>query len=97
MCQVMVRAIQSSKILKSIAPHNESLSFEEVFYMATKGNGSFFDNVGSFENGYLFDALVIDDSTLGTQDISLLERIQRYIYIGDDRNILHRFINGTPL
>jgi guanine deaminase len=95
MAQAMVRAIQLSKILKSIDGDHEALTFEEAFYMATKGNGSFFGKVGSFEEGYSFDALVIDDHLLGTSNRNLLERLQRYIYIGDDRNVIARFINGN--
>lgn len=75
-----------------------SLSTPEAFYMATKGGGKLFGKVGSFEEGYEFDALVIDDSTI--PDInkrSLLERIERYIYIGDDRNIVERFVAGKKL
>src|SRR3712207_7582566 len=43
-----------------------SLSFEEVFYLATEGGGSYFGNVGSFKDGYEFDALVLDDSIMHT-------------------------------
>ena len=37
---------------------------EEVFYLATKGGGEFFGKVGSFEEGYEFDAVVIEDATI---------------------------------
>ena len=47
----------------------------EAFYMATKGGGSFFGKVGSFEEGYEFDALVIDDSRLNSvNDYTMKER-----------------------
>ncbi len=32
--------------------------------MATKGGGEFFGKVGSFEEGYEFDAVVLDDIRL---------------------------------
>jgi guanine deaminase len=71
------------------------LTTPEVFYLGTKSGGSFFGKVGSFEKGYDFDALVIDDSTLGEKDFrDLEERLQRYIYCGDDRNIAKRFVKG---
>ena len=38
--------------------------FAEAFYMATKGRGAFFGKVGSFEAGYEFDAVVMDDSVI---------------------------------
>ena len=66
--------------------------------MGTKGGGSFFGKVGSFEEGYEFDALVIDDSSLfNVKLLTLKERIERYIYIGDERNIFDRFIAGRKL
>lgn len=73
------------------------LSLSEAFYLATKSGGSFFGKVGSFEPGYEFDALVVDDSYLNFADYSLLNRIERYIYLGDDRDIKHRFCRGLEI
>lgn len=74
------------------------LSTPELFYMATKGGGSFFGKVGSFEAGYAMDALVIDDSALAdVNERGLEERLQRYLYCGDDRNILERYVQGNRL
>jgi guanine deaminase len=96
---VMTSAMQASKIAwleseKALAP----LSTSEAFYLGTKGGGEFFGKVGSFEIGYDFDALVIDDTQLKiTPGRSLEERLQRFIYVGDDRHITHRFVNGSEL
>ena len=38
--------------------------------------------------------VVIDDSVLNIDNYSLLERLERYIYLGDDRQIEHRFCRG---
>ena len=73
------------------------LTLSEAFYLATKSGGSFFGKVGSFEPGYAFDALVVDDSYLNFAGYSLLNRIERYVYLGDDRDIKHRFCNGKEL
>lgn len=71
------------------------LSFEEVFYMATKGGGSFFGKTGSFEKGYEFDAVVLDDSNLCLpRRISVRERLERTVYISDSRNIHAKYICG---
>lgn len=70
------------------------LSTSEAFYLATKSGGSFFGKVGSFEEGYSFDALVIDDSNLGNSDYSIEERLERFIYLGDERNIVSRYVEG---
>ncbi|MGX6591177.1 guanine deaminase [Cetobacterium ceti] len=74
----------------------EVLSTPEWLYLATKGGGEFFGKVGSFEPGYEFDALVIDDSTIAdVNERKTEERIERYIYVGDDRNIEARYVAGN--
>lgn len=73
------------------------LSLSEAFYLATKAGGSFFGKVGSFEPGYEFDALVVNDDYLNYEHYTLEERIERYIYLGDDRDIRHRFCLGHEL
>ena len=65
MLRVMQYAIQVSKLNYAQTKGEMSfLSLSEVFYLATKGGGSFFGKVGSFEPGYEFDALLIDDTYL---------------------------------
>ena len=99
---VMVNAIQISKMKWVENPNysafNEFLSTPEALYLATKGGGKFFGKVGSFEEGYDFDALIIDDSSLeDVNERTIEERIQRYIYVGDDRNIVDRFVAGNKI
>jgi guanine deaminase len=56
------------------------LVFSEGFYLATKGGGAFFGKVGSFEVGYEFDAIVMDDSVLPhPQELTLAERVERAV------------------
>lgn len=77
---------------------DKPLNISELFYLATKGGGSFFGKVGSFEEGYEFDALVIDDSNLPTfKPLSMEERLQKFIYTGDDRNIKVRYVSGKKI
>ena len=95
--RMMVYAIQVSKMHYQQDHQQAFLTLPEVFYIATKSAGSFFGRVGSFEPGYEFDALVIDDSDLNHDGYSLLERLERYIYLGDDRQIIHRFCRGRDL
>ena len=74
----------------------EKLTTAELFYLATKGGGKFFGKVGSFEEGYDFDALVIDDSDLLIENnLSLEERLQKFIYIGSSNNIVERYVCGN--
>ena len=95
--RIMVYAIQVSKMYYQQNHERQFLSLSEAFWMATKSGGSFFGLVGSFEPGYEFDALVINDSDLNHDDYSLLERLERTIYLGDDRQIEHRFCRGTEI
>lgn len=94
MTQVMVSAIQQSKALSMGDPAMPPLTFEEVFYMATRGGECLFGKIGSFEQGYAFDAISIDDSRLGSPNIPLIDRLQRFVYCGDDRHIAARVIDG---
>lgn len=95
--RMMVYAIQVSKMHYQQNHNVPFLSLSEVFWIATKSAGSFFGRVGSFEPGYEFDALVIDDSDLNHDNYTLLERLERYIYLGDDRQISHRFCSGREI
>ena len=93
----MVYAIQVSKMHFQKNHARPFLTLSEAFWMATKSAGSFFGRVGSFEPGYEFDALVIDDSDLNHDHYSLPERLERYVYLGDDRQIVHRFCRGEEV
>lgn len=94
MFEIMVSAIQVSKMYGIYVDRDKApLKSQEVFYLATKGGGSFFGKVGSFEEGYEFDALVVDiDPGLDTAS-----RMEKLIYLGDDRNIVERFAGGQKL
>ena len=95
--RVMVYAIQMSKLHYQRNRARSFLTLSEAFWMATKSAGSFFGRVGSFEPGYEFDALIIDDRDLNHDNYSLLERLERYIYMGDDRQIERRFCRGKEI
>ena len=98
MLRVMQYAIQVSKLNYAQTKGEMSfLSLSEVFYLATKGGGSFFGKVGSFEPGYEFDALLVDDKYLNYDNYTLEQRLERYIYLGDDRDIKRRFCRGVEL
>lgn len=57
------------------------------------------DQIGNFEIGKEFDALIIDlaapcSALDNLQDYSLDEKLQRLIYSGDDRNITEVYVSG---
>ena len=95
--QMMVYAIQVSKMYYLQNRDRSPLTLSEVFWMATKSAGRFFGQVGSFEPGYEFDALLIDDHDLNHDHYTLLHRLERFIYLGDDRQIMHRFCRGHEI
>ena len=97
MLRMLVYAIQVSKMHYQQDKSKAFLTLPEIFWIATKSAGSFFGRVGSFEPGYEFDALVIDDAVLYPSEYSLQHRLERFIYVGDDRQIAHRFCRGQEI
>ena len=98
--RVMQYAVQMSKLQYALSDGKYPfLTLSEVFHMATKQGGSFFGKVGSFEVGYAFDALVIDDSDINGMcpQMNCQQRLERFIYLGDDRHIQHRFCQGKEI
>ena len=94
----IVLAIEMSKLYWTLHPEYRPLSFSEAFHMASKAGGSFFGKAGSFEEGYEFDALVIDDRNLSTgTDLNIEERLERYIYNGSNSNIQRKYVAGKRI
>ncbi|MBE6051462.1 MAG: guanine deaminase [Clostridium sp.] len=99
MLSVISSTIKASKLRAlNYKDGSRQLKTSEAFYLATKGGGKFFGKVGSFEEGYEFDALVIDDKNLwkfynGTYE----ERIEKLIYVGTKNNIVARYSCGKEI
>ena len=93
-------AIQVSKLyFRYIDDSMKPLTLPEAFYLATKGGGAFFGKCGSFENGYEADILVLDESSIPTplDNLKLEERLERFIYLADERDITHKYVRGSQL
>jgi len=99
MFRAMIHAIQSSKLRWRLLDQSvKPLTFDMAFYIATRGGGTFFGKVGAFEEGYEFDAVVLDDSNLDhPQELTTHERLERIVYLGDERNILGKYVRGVKL
>lgn len=98
MPRVMVLAMQLSKILAVFRDDKSRfLSTAEAFYLGTKAGGSFFGQVGSFEEGYEADFLVINDDPVLREGRSLEERISQYLYLGTAANIEDRYVAGNKI
>ena len=93
-------AIQVSKMYwRYVDQTMKPITFPEAFYMATLGGGAFFGAVGSFAEGYAFDAVVLDDTALvHPQELSVSERRERAVYLGlDTHGIRAKYVNGEKI
>jgi guanine deaminase len=92
-------AIQVSKLYTVLVdPSQPPLTLPEAFYMATRGGGSFFGKVGSFEEGFEMDAVVIDDSDINyLSPLTLVQRLERVVHLSEDRHIQAKFVKGKRL
>lgn len=97
--KAMADAIKVSKLRYRLVDEKiKPLSLEEAFYMATLGGGEFFGKVGSFEKGYEFDAIVIDDEKLLEEDkFNLKQRLERIVYLSKDEDVVSKFVRGEKI
>ena len=99
---VMATAVQVSKLRwRYIDQSEKPLTMVEALYMATVGGGDFWadfgEKVGLFEDGYAFDALVLDDDPLkNMRAFSAAERLERYAYLGKGK-LTAKFAAGEKL
>lgn len=97
--RAMADAIQVSKLRwrlqdEGVAP----LTAAEAFYMGTMGGGAFFGKVGSFAPGFELDAVVLDEGRLAvTGEVTLAQRLERIIYLSEDRDVAHKFVQGRRI
>eukprot|EP01132_Coremiostelium_polycephalum_P000862 gene862-1076_t len=81
------------------------LTFEEAFYLATVGGSKVVgleDKIGNFQVGKEFDAQVIDPfSTDSPFDVFQADTIkdifQKFIFLGDDRNVNSVYVKGKQI
>ncbi|OON99010.1 MAG: guanine deaminase [Epulopiscium sp. Nele67-Bin004] len=89
----IVSTVQVSKMYEHYVDSDDKpLTFADSFYMATRGGGAFFGNVGAFEKGFEFDAVVIDDSG---SNFDTIQRLERIIYAADDYEMACKIVNGN--
>lgn len=98
--RAMADAVGVSKLYWRLAdPECRPLRMPEAFYLATKGGGAFFGKVGSLEEGYAFDALVLDETAMPRwNSLNLLQRLEQFIYLEQGRNSLKaKFAAGNQI
>lgn len=99
MFRAIVDSIQVSKLRWRLVDDTQKpLTLEETFYLATEGGGSFFGKTGNFKEGYEFDALILDDTSLPhPQELTIRDRLERMIYLGDDHIITGKYVSGKKI
>jgi guanine deaminase len=97
--KAMAHAIQASKLYWRLMDQTmEPLTFAEVFYLATLGGGSFFGKVGSFLEGYEFDAVVLDDSNIrSVRPCYGIERVERLMYLSEGYQVYEKYVGGRKI
>ena len=91
-------AVGVSKLRAMVHPDEPALTLPETLYLATRSPGAFFGQVGAFLPGYEFDALVIRPQPLDRQlGYTPSQRLERFLYDGDDRDILARYCAGRSI
>lgn len=97
--RAMTDAIQFSKLRARFTGMAEKpVTLPEAFYMATKGGGALFGKVGSFEPGFEFDALVLDDRALKPpRELNVRGRVERAAYLEKDVRILQKYVGGLSI
>lgn len=81
--------------------HNAALDYQQVFYLATLGGAEALgmeERIGNFAVGKAFDALIVDVLSHDNIDCFGIEEplqlFEKFLYLGDDRNIEHVFVQG---
>ena len=99
MFKAMALTVQCSKLRWRLVDQTLTpLSVQEAFYLATKGGGEFFGKVGSFEPGYEFDAVVVDDADIRCpRKLSIKERLERIIYLGEKNQVVAKYVGGQKI
>lgn len=100
MFRCMADAVNVSKLYWRLVDQTKHpLTMEEVFYLATRGGGSFFGKVGCFEDGFELDALVLnDDAMTQVGSFCTRERLERYLYLAEEKGRLDaKYVAGNQI
>ncbi|XP_037952969.1 guanine deaminase [Teleopsis dalmanni] len=102
--------IKGSGTLKPSQDEYAPINYKQAIFLATLGGAQALavDHItGNFIKGKEFDALIIDTSihplhnfdanSTAAAEHKLLELVQKFIYVGDDRNIVNVFVAGKKI
>ncbi len=93
---VMQDAVKASKMRWRLQDDSaKPLGLSEVFYLASKGGGSFFGSVGSFEPGFDADIVILDEAEgFRTSCHSIEERLEMAVYRSSELPVKEKYIRG---
>ena len=93
---VMQDAVKASKMRWRLQDDSaKPLSLSEAFYLASKGGGSFFGSVGSFEPGFDADIVILDEAEgFRTSCHSIEERLEMAVYRSSELPVKEKYIRG---
>ena len=101
MLRMVTDAVQVSKLRsRYVDDSDKPLRFSEAFYLASKGGGSFFGKVGSFETGYDADIIVLDDGAFPSvlrSELSVPERLEMHAYRHSEAPVAAKFVRGERI
>lgn len=100
MFRAMADAVAVSKLRWRLADDALApLTWQEAFWLATRGGGSFFGQVGGFDKGFEFDALVLDDADARCpRELEPLARLERFVYLAEKSGrITRKYVRGTEV
>ena len=92
-------AIRASKRNWLLTNQQEAfLTVAEAFYLITSAGQLYFGEGPGFQKGNLLHALALDDSTLPpSRPLTISERLERLMYLGDDQAIIGRYSAGRKI
>ncbi|XP_041082620.1 guanine deaminase-like [Polyodon spathula] len=105
MLDAMRRALDTSKALTIQTSGYETLTYKEVFRLATLGGSQVLaleDTIGNFEVGKDFDAVLVNPSVPGGPfDVFAGDTfeviVEKFFYLGDDRNMVEVYVAGKKV
>ena len=98
MARAVRDALSVSRLLWRLGEEKYAhLTASEAFYLATAGGGAFFGKVGSFEPGFAFDAVAVDDGSWSAPEDDLDTRFQKMIYRASSGNVVAKYVAGQRL
>ena len=98
MYRVAGQAIRCSKIRSMLSDGKESfLTPSEAYYLSTSAGQLYFGEQTGFAAGNSFHAVVVDDSSRFGADCSPEQRLERFLYVGNENMISAVYANGREI